>query len=77
MGKRLKKFFLHIRFRFGLRVYIVDDKNEIFTIFSALAMCKNVMISDISCKTLIPHPEIDILTAKIRPGAHNWPRKPE
>ncbi len=45
-----KKFFLHIRF--GLRVYLVDAKNRIFAIFSAPAISKNVIISDISGRTL-------------------------
>ncbi len=45
-----KTFFLHIRF--GLRVYIVVAKNGIFTIFSALATSKNVIISDIFGQTL-------------------------
>ncbi len=47
---REKNFFLHIRF--GLGVCIVDAKNRIFAIFSALAISKNVVISDISGQTL-------------------------
>ncbi len=43
-------FFLHIRF--GLGVYIVHAKNGIFAIFSELAICKKVIISDISGQTL-------------------------
>ncbi len=46
-----KNFFLHIRF--GLRVYIVDAKNRTFAIFSAPAISKNVIISDISGRTLV------------------------
>ncbi len=45
-----KKFLLHIRF--GLGVYIADAKNGIFAIFSALAIPKKVLISDISGQTL-------------------------
>ncbi len=45
-----KIFFLHISFR--LRVYIFDAKNGIFTIFSALGISKNVIISDIAGQTL-------------------------
>ncbi len=37
-----KKIFLHIRF--GLRVYIVDAKNGIFAIFSALAISKKARV---------------------------------
>ncbi len=44
-------FFLHIRF--GLGVYIIDAKNGIFPIFSALAMSKKVIISDISGQTIV------------------------
>ncbi len=46
-----KTFFLHIRF--GLGVYIIDAKNGIFPIFSALAMSKKVIFSDISGQTLV------------------------
>ncbi len=46
-----KNFFLHIRF--GLGVYIVRAKNGIFLIFSALAISKKVLISDISGQTLV------------------------
>ncbi len=46
-----KNFFLYIRF--GLGVYIVDAKNGIFTIFSALAISRNVIFSDISGQTLV------------------------
>ncbi len=38
--------------RFGLGVYIVDAKNRIFAIFSALAISKIVIISVISRQTL-------------------------
>ncbi len=52
MDKRSKKnFFLHISF--GLGVYIVHAKNGIFAIFFALAVPKNVIISDISGQTLV------------------------
>ncbi len=46
-----KKFFLHIRF--GLGVKIVDAKNGIFAVFSALAISKSVIISDVSGQTLV------------------------
>ncbi len=41
------------RVRFGLRVCIVDAKNKIFTIFFALSISKNVIISAISGRTLV------------------------
>ncbi len=41
--------------RFRLGVYIVHAKYRIFAIFSALAISKNVIISDISGHTLIRH----------------------
>ncbi len=44
-------FFLHVRF--GLGSYIVHAKNGIFPIFSALAVSKNVIISDISGRTIV------------------------
>ncbi len=44
-------FFLYIRF--GLGVYIVDAKNGIFPIFSAFAISKKVIISDISGQTIV------------------------
>ncbi len=47
-----KKIFLHIRF--GLGVYIVGAKYGIFAIFSALAISKKVIFSDISDQTLAP-----------------------
>ncbi len=43
-------FFLNIRF--GLGVYIVEARNEIFPIVSAFAINKKVIISDISGQTL-------------------------
>ncbi len=48
-----KIFFLHIWFGFG--VYITDAKNGIFAIFSALAIFKKVIISDISGRTLVKY----------------------
>ncbi len=52
MDKWLKKKFF-LRIRFGLGVYIVDAKNRIFAIFSALAISKKVIIYDISGQTLV------------------------
>ncbi len=43
--------FLYISF--GLGVYIVDDKNGIFPIFSAFAISKKVIIFDISGQTIV------------------------
>ncbi len=47
----MEKIFLHIRF--GLGFYITDAKNGIFAIFSAFAISKKVIISDISGRTLV------------------------
>ncbi len=44
---------MFLYFRFGFRVCVVDEKNRIFAIFSALAASKNVIISDISGQTLV------------------------
>ncbi len=51
-SRQIEKFFLHIRF--GLQVYTVDAKKRIFTILSALAISRNVIISDVL--TLVNYP---------------------
>ncbi len=51
MDKWSKKIFLNTSF--GLGVYIVHAKNGILAIFSFFSIPKNVIISDISCRSLV------------------------